>query len=574
MRVKIWSKDQTTKDVLQGMLEEFGFKHIEFLAPADCNKKDFGNTEDDTLILDLDSRECRENLWKISGKHAALLMGQKPPKELQKRYTSPTGQVIFLSKPFTSSKFHQSLTSLIHGEARQETRSAPGRLESAPEPDQDTLKKLEITFESIMTRSQNTLRETQQTLATPPAKLQALVQTGKIQMEDLPLKTILVMEPDDGFANGILRYLSSRCVLEVIRVTHGLDAWNTLAERSVDLVVMEWDTSDMSGLSIYNRMRMTPNLKHTPILVTHKRKEAGDWRLVAEDFCLKVLEKPLAQEAFNKALDDVVLSSIVCRELSKSVQGFLTEAVEQGFDFSNTPPGMLRFLILSLRQTGENLLREDNLVAAERVLLLAWNLGDQSSATMTVLARIYHCQKRHQKAHRLLTQAGLLAPGSLDRLCLRGEIDLWLNRFDEALASFQEAIHMDPECRKAVAGQSMVAQIHDTPGDPRVGSEDKGVASPFNLTAIYLAREGRFREALRYYMTAWSFVHTDMDKARLLFNIGLCYKRAGKESKATEAFHKASEVSDGKFTKAAKYLEKPGEDDDELVEFDDETIAS
>ena len=133
---------------------------------------------------------------------------------------------------------------------------------------------------------------------------------------------------------------------------------------------------------------------------------------------------------------------------------------------------------------------------------------------------------------------------------------------------------MDPECRKAVAGQSMVSQIHDTPGDPRTGSEDKGVASPFNLTAIYLAREGRFREALRYYMTAWSFVHTDMDKARLLFNIGLCYKRAGKEDKAVEAFHKATEVSEGKFTKAAKYLEKPDQDEEELEEFDDESIAS
>ena len=48
---------------------------------------------------------------------------------------------------YSGSKFHQSLTSLIHGEARQETRSAPGRLTAVPEPDKDTLNKPRVTLQ-------------------------------------------------------------------------------------------------------------------------------------------------------------------------------------------------------------------------------------------------------------------------------------------------------------------------------------------------------------------------------------------------------------------------------------------
>ena len=564
MKARIYSSDRNTTEILTPMLKAFGYGETEVVAPASIAGEVPQDYDQHTLILDLDDKDCVESLWSWSDKYCLLFIGQQQPKNLDRLYTSPTGTTWFLRKPFAEERVRDTLTRLLQDEAACEmgvgTKAKPraGKLPS---------ELLQIERDHAERTSMVRLA-----LESKPPQLVGLMEQGKLTPDDMPLKSALVLERDDSFASVLSQYLMGHSVMEMHRTDKGLDAWKRIKSGSYDVFIMNWDMDDMPAVTLYNRLRAGKTYRHLPVLVTCSDPENTDLRLLEDDHCLQIVQKPLQRQEFSDRLLEIVVNGICLGQLEDKAMAVISGLLKSGGHPGKISTPFARFLIMICRRVAGECIRTGDFDLAEKAFDLSCSYGDQSTMLMTGLAKVYHCQKRHSKAKRLVARANILAPGHISRLCLKGEIDLWLNDFDDALAAFQEVLHYDPDNKKAKSGQDMVMQIQDNPMDPRAQLENQ-LASPLNLTAIYLARQGKYRDALRYYLCAFSFVHTVEDQAKLLFNIGLCYKRAGRDDQAAMAFQRAVGVSGGSFEKATKYLVSPDEDDDDLEEFEDEVIG-
>ena len=100
-------------------------------------------------------------------------------------------------------------------------------------------------------------------------------------------KTILIVE-DDAATGELLRlFLSEETPHQAILVSDGFQALNIIKNITPNLFLLDYRLPRMNGKELYNQLRTTQGLEHTPTIMTSTNaleQEAGDLNFT---ICLK-----------------------------------------------------------------------------------------------------------------------------------------------------------------------------------------------------------------------------------------------------------------------------------------------
>lgn len=86
---------------------------------------------------------------------------------------------------------------------------------------------------------------------------------------------ILVVEDEEAIV-ALLRYNLERAGFEVCEAGDGEEAVLAANERKPDLILLDWMLPVTSGLEVCRRIRRTPEVRSTPIIMLTARGEEGD----------------------------------------------------------------------------------------------------------------------------------------------------------------------------------------------------------------------------------------------------------------------------------------------------------
>lgn len=546
MLAKIFTKDPNITDILKAVMHDYGFSKVEFHEPSKNCIDTIHEDIDQIIIIDTDYWMELDRQLNSSG----ILLIRSYQVKWSKDFEKLSSSKACITKPFSSQQVSDALDQILKEMASRDIEIKKPKVTVLPKEKEEQLLYLEKSYSEI-----KELHE--KILFAEPDERKVMFQNKEITFGDFPLKKVLIVELDKDFMRLVNRYLSELGVFEIYNTGVGLDAWGKIESETYDLIIIDWNIVDMEASGLYNRIRGKEGLRYVPIVISLSKSHKDDLRLIKDDFCAELATKPFQKKDFTRSLCNLATISQFSTCYSKEVHTFLTEALEIGMDFSSFKSEVKFFLSVALRSVVEALILNNSLSKSEEALKAAWQLGDSGETTMASMARVFHLQSRHGEARRLINQANALGPDNAERLCLKGEIGLYIDDLEMARGAFSSTFNMDRAHSKALAGLDLADRVDANRSmlEPIMAKEN--MSSPYNLLGIQLSRNGEYGEALKFYKSALSFLHTKSDKVRLLFNVGLCYKRAGLLEQAEKAFQTSYKASGGTFEKALDHITDP-----------------
>ncbi len=557
MQAVIVSADKLSTEILQSILaaRAFAGSSISVRLPASMQLvgEDFSSA---VIFLDLDAPEAQDALLRFAPDVRIVSFGSAATRKKLRGSLEER----FILKPFTRERVEavmaDVLVSSVHLPATSQTPALTDAAAAA------------ALLQDWNTLAADISRERQRViglLKATPDQLKALLIAGppaaddmtRISVATLPLRTVLIAEPDRGVAEAVSRFLAKKCVLAADICTDGKEAWSKLCTADYDAVVMSWELEVLSGLALYNRMRMTARLRHVPVVVLSGQLSHKDFRLLDEDMAAVLVAKPIQERLFHAELTRAAAAAVVARQYRERLFKTVASALSSGVQLrSGSGLADDELLLQGLKLAGDHHLRLGQPADALQAFAAAWHLGDRRLSLVTGYAKACFLTGRTEEAHRLLLTADMLAPQSVERLCLIGELDLTLQAPAAANAKFTQALQIDPDVLKAQAGQHVAATILEQGlAPPSQGLPADQFSSYLNMVGISLSRSQQLAKALTYYKSALHFVRENDKRAKVWFNVGICHLRGHEAEAAQAAFGTAFKLSDGKLHKAGKYLD-------------------
>lgn len=163
-----------------------------------------------------------------------------------------------------------------------------------------------------------------------------------------------------------------------------------------------------------------------------------------------------------------------------------------------------------------------------------------------------------------LRRATLINPQSVERLVDLGEALLYLYDLDEAKESFDKALALDPNQKRALRGKQH-CRLLQTEGDvdAAVGllssmSSPSELAAMLNVSGVIAVRNQQVDQGMKLYQSGISLLgEQPILRSRLVFNRGLAQWRQGELPKAFSDFEQALKM-DPEFAKARTNAELLG----------------
>jgi tetratricopeptide (TPR) repeat protein len=176
-----------------------------------------------------------------------------------------------------------------------------------------------------------------------------------------------------------------------------------------------------------------------------------------------------------------------------------------------------------------------------------------------LLARCLMKMGFFEKAQKLLDEAWLISPHNVDRLVDLGHILLNMDKTEEALGKFNEALKLDKDFKEAKVGKAqcelLEGHVNEAMKFLTQIETPQELASIFNSAAILAIRQGQYKQGLSLYKSAVTYVSSDTQVlARVFFNMGVGLVKWGKPAQALSAFEQAASL-DANFAKASHNVE-------------------
>jgi len=180
-----------------------------------------------------------------------------------------------------------------------------------------------------------------------------------------------------------------------------------------------------------------------------------------------------------------------------------------------------------------------------------------------LMGRCYMQAKDFDSAIGLLSRAKLINPNNIERLIELGDALLGNDQAAEAASNYQEALALDHVSIQAKSGLGTALMMNDDVNAAlslfNASSGPRELAAIFNTAAILAMRFGRFDQGMQLYRSALRALgRVDTVASRLLFNMGLGYRRWGKPENAQICFEKSA-MLDPTFSKAVRYRDGAAE---------------
>jgi two-component system cell cycle response regulator DivK len=120
-------------------------------------------------------------------------------------------------------------------------------------------------------------------------------------------KRILVVEDRDDSRTILVAMLSRLCGYETIEAANGAEAIEKAVAEKPDLILMDLDLPDISGIDAAKAVKENPNTAHIPI-VAQTAWSSRQWKgKVLRIGMVDYLEKPVSMELIKATIEKFIL---------------------------------------------------------------------------------------------------------------------------------------------------------------------------------------------------------------------------------------------------------------------------
>ena len=128
--------------------------------------------------------------------------------------------------------------------------------------------------------------------------------------------SILVVEDDEMIANLLCESVA-KIGFDMPKVClDGMEAWEALQEEKVDLILMDWNIPELSGMALFNRLRQDQYYRSIPICVISGYLQTKDFSLLDEYPLTGKLPKPYKQMKLQETINDLLAETEIEIELA------------------------------------------------------------------------------------------------------------------------------------------------------------------------------------------------------------------------------------------------------------------
>ncbi|NRA66693.1 MAG: hypothetical protein HRU19_19555 [Pseudobacteriovorax sp.] len=370
-------------------------------------------------------------------------------------------------------------------------------------------------------------------------------------------KNIIVIDNDPHIAEMISLYCPHDNVSSLVHVDNDLVSLGS-PDDVIDLVVVDWAfRGDLCGPAIVNRIKSDADLARVPVLILYGSAD-HDPGLVREFFTLQAIPKPMSGTEFKKVVRSLFKEHKWCEKNAD----ILTRIVNSSRRSAQNLPEKLIKLVTDSPNPGpigklvaKTLFSKGHHQAAEQVLLHILQKDQRNISALNTLGKIYCKTQRQSAAYALLRKADLLSPRNIERLCLLGKLELGRNDCAAAQESFLRAHRLDPHDHRVKLGRQASSKLKIQTNAGGI-SFSGAYASLLNTAAVAQVHRGKLADAMVYYHMALDHLECPILKAKVMFNVGLCYMRKNDIEKATQWFQSSQESGAAQFTRATRFMDR------------------
>lgn len=119
------------------------------------------------------------------------------------------------------------------------------------------------------------------------------------------MKTILYVEDNEANVNLVRRMLH-RSPYELLVATSGVDGLDAATHRLPDLILMDINLPDISGVEAISRLKASPRLRHIPVVAFTADPSLSGRQRCLDAGCDHYLNKPVTPVALLQTIDHLV----------------------------------------------------------------------------------------------------------------------------------------------------------------------------------------------------------------------------------------------------------------------------
>ena len=116
---------------------------------------------------------------------------------------------------------------------------------------------------------------------------------------------ILVVDDFSATRTIVINYLSKLGYKNTVEAEDGFSALARLKSALFDLVVTDWNISDMSGLDLMKQMRADSDLKHIPVLMVTSEDLHGNIVTAIKAGLNDYIVRPFEEHTFKQKLEKI-----------------------------------------------------------------------------------------------------------------------------------------------------------------------------------------------------------------------------------------------------------------------------
>ncbi len=115
-------------------------------------------------------------------------------------------------------------------------------------------------------------------------------------------QVVLVIE-DNEINMRLFRDILEAHSYHVSEATNGMEGWRSACVRQPDLIVMDIQLPDVSGLEVTGWLKDDDNLKSVPIIAVSAFAVAGDDKKILKSGCDAFIPKPISIPKFLQTIE-------------------------------------------------------------------------------------------------------------------------------------------------------------------------------------------------------------------------------------------------------------------------------
>ncbi len=128
-----------------------------------------------------------------------------------------------------------------------------------------------------------------------------------------PTKSVLVVE-DNDLSMRLFHDLLEAHGYNVLQAKNGMEGWRMAREHRPDLILMDIQLPDVSGLEVTKWLKDDENLKTTPVIAVTAFAREGDKEKFLEGGCDAYIDKPISIPNFLQTVERLAKPLVAERE--------------------------------------------------------------------------------------------------------------------------------------------------------------------------------------------------------------------------------------------------------------------